>query len=335
MIYLQCIRNFNDTKNKKRTDISITDMKTTYINRLDLNRMKKVLGLSLLFIFGGLLFNGRASEAATTKNISLWDKNSTVLKADITRDGKKDKIAFTQKMDKDNQYVDKFIVKVNGKKALTIKNSGGLFFGVEYMKLTKKREFLHIYAVAENDYQSLSRIYSYNKKTKKFENKGNLFKGIPCRWAYIDSVKKNRITVKYNDQKMEVGTFEWFYDYSVSNSSISLSSKTTSTVKSLLGDMNWSEDDYCKYFKKNQFKVANSFKLYTDTSCQTEAFAAEKDSVLTMKKLSIKSKKTYIMFELDGKTGWLPIGSSDVYDFSQDDPSVTGPFYGVYQRLAG
>ena len=297
--------------------------------------MKKMYYMLFLCVMG-ILFSGTVSaKAVTTKAVSLWKKDAKMIKADITRDGKKDKIGFTQKKESEYGYISKFVVKINGKKALTIKKSEALYFGIKYMKMSKSREFLHLYAVAENDYETINRIYKYDKKSKKLKKVVDL-KKFPCRSASIKKVKKNQFSVLCFAQYAETGSLTWEYDYSVTNNKVTIKSKTSTKVNSSLGDVNYPQDGLEKLFAKNQFKVANAFSLYTDTSCQKEAFVTEKDSVLKLTKLAVKDKTPYLMFEADGKSGWLKIkDDTSIYNYDSENPGDTGLFYGILGRLAG
>lgn len=285
-----------------------------------------------LFLAVGLWIGSLTSQAASLKQVYSYKKERSV-KVDVTRDGKKDTLTFGEKMDSDNNYIDKFTVKVNGKNAIALKNTGALYFGVYYLKLSAKREYLQIAGGAENDYQVINRIYAYNNKTGKFEKKADIRK-IPCRLADITSVKKNKITVKFNAQYNEVGNIEWKYDYKVTDKKITLVSRTSQAVASTLGDVDYPGDGYEKLFAKNLFKVQNAFSLYTDISCKKESFTAERDALLKLSKIRMEAKKMYLMFEMDQKTGWIQADTHE-FDFSTDSPQKSGLFYGVFDRMAG
>ena len=81
---------------------------------------KKFVIAMMSMVFAFLVFNIQ-SEAAEVKEISNYLRKDITYKRDITGDNKKDTIKFdVVRKTKDEYEVDKLIVYVNGKKALTI-----------------------------------------------------------------------------------------------------------------------------------------------------------------------------------------------------------------------
>jgi len=300
---------------------------------------KKLLFTTLSMLFAFMIFY-IPSEAAEVKTVGNYMQKDVTYKRDITGDNKKDTIKFDLVKPSKNSYeVYKLNVYVNGKKALTINPAHEYpSFSVKYIKMSKTKKFLQIYATGDNDYPILNGIYKYNNKTKKLVRVLNLNK-YPLEAHGVTSATSSQIKVKFMGQPAETGWIECKFTFTYKNGSFKLKSNTT-TVKSLFAKSGYSydPDGYGKYFKENKFKTSKKLKFYTTTSLKKVSFTAKKGTVLKLKKIKMVNSKVYLQFQYGNKTGWRKVFNDNVYDFTLDDwedVPKSGWFYGVYNRLAG
>lgn len=137
-------------------------------------------------------------NAASVKNIPV----KKILSADITGDGKADKILITTSMDKDC-FIKKLKVKVNNKVAFTknCMNDNIHSFTARYAKMSNKNELLQLMGIGDNDYIVFNQIYKYNNKSKKLYSVSKL----DYTACEIISAKKNLLTLRHGDQPAETG----------------------------------------------------------------------------------------------------------------------------------
>ena len=104
------------------------------------------------------------TNAASVKDIPV----KKTISADITGDGKADKILITTTMD-DDFRVKKLKVTVNKKTAFSknCTDSGINYITAKYAKMTNKNEFIQLMGIGDNDYIVFNQIYKYNNTSKK------------------------------------------------------------------------------------------------------------------------------------------------------------------------
>lgn len=196
------------------------------------NAIFKLFKVTFSFIFTLImcLSFSTLTNAASVKNIPI----KKTISADITGDGKADKILITTRVDKD-YYIKKLKVTVNNKVAFT-KNciNGGINrFSVKYAKMSNKNEVLQLMGIGDNDYIVFNQIYKYNNKSKKLYSVSKL----DYTACEIVSAKKNLLTLRHGDQPAETGWLNWKMNYKFRNNKLVLTSTTTSTVKSIIGNV--------------------------------------------------------------------------------------------------
>lgn len=255
-------------------------------------------------------------NAASVKNIPV----KKTLSADITGDGKSDKIFITTSMDKDC-FIKKLKVKVNNKVAFTknCTNDNIHSFTARYAKMSNKNELLQLMGIGDNDYIVFNQIYKYNNKSKKLYSVSKL----DYTACEIVSAKKNLLTLRHGDQPAETGWLNWKMNYKFRNNKLVLTSTTTSTVKSIIG--NYHNDSYSKLFRKNIFVTAKKLRFYNGSKL---AFTVPKGKQVTLKKLTLSKNTMYLQFQYGKKTGWLRVNNKD---YNYESPY----FKGVSRRLAG
>lgn len=296
--------------------------------------VKKLLVLLLTMVTSLALWTIPAQAAKVTRMYNYLSSNKTLLQ-DITRDGKKDKIRFKFTKDEYGDSIIKAQIYVNGKKAavFTYDEYENYALTINYVYLSKNREFLQIYGNGDNDLIVKNALYSYNSKTGKLTKVLDLAK-YRMMAGDVTDVTGSQITVEYTGQPMETGGLLCDFTYVYRNGKFKLKSNTV-PVKSRLSVFSYNDDGYGKYFVNNQFLVANKRSFYTSTSMKKKAFTVRRGDVVTLKKIKMTSSKVYLQFQYGNKKGWQRVFRNSVYDFTRDDWENTGWFYGVAKRLAG
>lgn len=240
--------------------------------------------------------SGVSSCAASVSKVAVFSGSSTVYQ-DVTHDGKKDTIKFSEV--KGSNYTKQLKVYVNGKLALTTPSYDdlGTSIIVNYIYQTKSREFLQIYSWSDDGQDKrINQIYSYNSKTGKFKKVLDLYQSVDAWSGYVVSAASKEITVEFWLQPCETGFIIWNFKYTFTDGKFKLES-STAKVTSL-------------HKKNNHFKVANSFKLYKTASLSKVSFVAKRGAVLTLKKIKYSKGKFYLQFKSGSKTGWQKVGRS-------------------------
>ena len=250
------------------------------------------------------------TNAASVKDIPV----KKTISADITGDGKADKILITTTMDDD--------FRVKKLKAAFSKNctdSGINYITAKYAKMTNKNEFIQLMGIGDNDYIVFNQIYKYNNTSKKLYSVSKL-DNTACE---IVSAKKNRLTLHHGEQPAETGWLTWKMSYKFRNNKLVLTNATTSTVKSTIGYSR--KDSYSKLFRKNIFVTAKKLRFYNGKKL---AFTVPKGKQVTLKKLTLSKGNIYLQFQYGKKTGWISVNNKN-YDFES-------PYFKkVNSRLAG
>lgn len=256
------------------------------------------------------------TNAASVKDIPV----KKTISADITGDGKADKILITTTMD-DDFRVKKLKVTVNKKTAFSknCTDSGINYITAKYAKMTNKNEFIQLMGIGDNDYIVFNQIYKYNNTSKKLYSVSKL-DNTACE---IVSAKKNRLTLHHGEQPAETGWLTWKMSYKFRNNKLVLTNATTSTVKSTIGYSR--KDSYSKLFRKNIFVTAKKLRFYNGKKL---ALTVPKGKQVTLKKLTLSKGNIYLQFQYGKKTGWISVNNKN-YDFES-------PYFKkVNSRLAG
>lgn len=285
------------------------------IKNILLKSFKSLFSLALVFMM--CLSFSTMTNAASVKNIPV----KKTISADITGDGKADKILISTTNNSDS-YVKKVKVTINNKVAFT-KNCTDTsinYFTAKYAKISNKNEFIQLIGIGDNDYTVFNQIYKYNNKSKKLYSVANL----DGTAQDISSVKKNYLIINHSDQPSETGWINWKMSYKVRNNKLVVVNDTTTTVRSVIG--NSRKDYYSKLFQKNIFVTAKKLKFYNGSKL---AYSVPANTKVTLKKLTLSSKgNIYLQFQYGKKTGWISVNNKN-YDFES-------PYFKVVNsRLAG
>lgn len=275
---------------------------------------KIIFSFALTFIM--CLSFSNITNAASVRTIPV----RKTISADITGDGKADKILITTTMDKYSS-VKQLKVTVNKKVVFTknCANSGINYFTAKYAKMSNKNELLQLMGVGDNDYIVFNQIYKYSNRSRKLYSVRNL-----DDTAYdIASVSKNSLVLNHAKQPSETGWLSWKMTYVFRNNRLVLTNQTTSTVKSTLGM--GQKDYYSKLFQKNIFVTAKKLSFYNGKKL---AYTVPSGTKVTLKKLTLSKGKIYLQFQYGKKTGWISVNNKN-YDYEN-------PYFKVVSsRLAG
>lgn len=277
------------------------------------------------------------AQAAGVKTVIDYTINFTTkkptFKRDVTGDGKADTVKL--QLTKANSYsLNKVNVLINGKKAASLDAKYCYGVKVNYISMSKSKVFLQIYTLTDGDYIVSNGIYKYDKKSKKLKklldlNKvsGNSYIGA----MDVTSASDSQIKVACRIQPPETGCIDFSYIFVYKNGKFKLKSNTVTAKSMFIKAPGY--DRYAKYFKKNQFAAFKTLKFYKDTNLKKVSFKAKKNDILTLKKIKISGKKTYLQFKKGSKTGWVKVFN----DYSVVYPNFenSGWFHGIIYRLAG
>lgn len=296
-----------------------------------MKQMKKKMGL-LMLSFIMVLVLPFSVRAAGVSKVGVYQRNNYTFKKDVTGNGKTDTVFVKLIKDQYGNFLKNVVFYVNGKKALTLKGSDSYGVSVNYFKVSGVGPMLQIYLIADSEARTINSIYRYDKGTKKFVRVMNIAANYQTAYGDVVSTGRKKMTIEYHLQPSEIGRISWRYTYNWKGGKWKRSSDTTS-VKSMLTYNNG--DGYTKYFKKNQFVVANTQKFYKTTAMNKVSFTAKRGAVVTLKKIKVSGKNMYVQFAKGGKTGWKKLYAGNVYNYRASNIANSGWFYGVYKRLAG
>lgn len=284
-------------------------MKKTYL--------KLLVTCCLLLAFCLLPSNQTRAEV---KSLSATDPVSI----DLTEDGKKDTLIIKTTMTKE-EFISNLSISINGKKVLNKSFSNPYFRMIYpyYAKLGNGKEVLQIMGIADNDYCVFNEIYRYqaSKKSLVCVLKPN-DKTIDSAGEII-ATGKNSLTIKHHFQPQETGYLDWKFQYKFNGSKFVLTSSTTDTVKSAIGDFR--KDSYSKKFKKNQFVTAKKLSFYNGSKL---SFRVPANKTVTLKKITISKEVIYLQFQYGKKNAWIHVNREN-YDYEHPW------FKAVNGRLAG
>ena len=289
-----------------------------------MKKIQKMLGLAVfLFAFGILMGAAPVKAAGTVDEICGYTSKNISFSADLTGDGKDDTVKIKLRTMSDGYSVDKLAVYVNGTKVLNLWDKYYYYITVNYIHMSKTKNFLQLSGHGDNDGRMFNYIYRYDTKTKKLVKALDLKDGNLMTGGEVITVSGNQISVRHSYQPSETGWVRWKFNYVYKNGTFKLVSDTSKVLSSLGSDE--INDGYGKYFRKNKFKAARTIRFYTSRTKKKLAFTAKKGDVLTLRNIKITGGKMYMQFKKGSKTGWREV-----------DKYYTRPlFYGVSRRLAG
>lgn len=274
------------------------------------------IAFAFIFAFTMCLSFSTMTHAASVKNVPV----KKIMSADITGDGKADKILITTAKDK-YSCIKQIKVTVNKKSAFTksYADSGINYITAKYASMSNKNELIQLIGFGDSDCIIFNQIYKYNNKSRKLYCVSNLDKTA----MEIASAQKNSMTINHGDQPSETGWINWKMNYKIRNNKLILANSTTSTVKSIIG--NGQKDFYSRLFQKNIFVTAKKLSFYNGKKLAYTVPAGQK---VTLKKLTLSGGKIYLQFQYGKKTGWISVNGKK-YNFEY-------PYFkAVSKRLVG
>lgn len=264
----------------------------------------RILFAFALTAFCLMFCNIRAQAASLSKKTTLFDQTEKKLSYDMTGDGKRDNIRICATKWSSGFYK-KFMIDVNGKKALTLNFKDGpcSLLYLQYISCSRKNNYLLIEAYPDASFVTLRKIYKYSGG--RLKEAVDLLGSNTFSVVDIKKVTSSSIKIRIVCTLSEIGVLEWNFTYKPSGNKLKLKN-STAAVKSL-GDPfdDGSSAKYFKYFKKNQFITRTGRRYYTSSSLKKKAFSTKSGEILTLKKIKVSGKKMYLCFKKGKKTGWI------------------------------
>lgn len=281
--------------------------------------------VAIMFMAWLFLIPSINTQAAVKKLDILNGSSKKSCQVDLDGDGVKEKLKLTTNYDEYN-YITKAVLYVDGRKALVIKPKWDYSIGVDYIKMSDSNIFIQCYTMGDSDITGSDYFYRYDPDRKKLVKETRLLDiNESCSGAYVKTVTDSEVKIQYYHQLEAIGRISWTGTYVIRDGRLKLKPiayKVKNTTTTKYGD----PDGYGKLLEKNKYKsIRGDLILHTDTSMKTEAYRANKNDILTLKKIKYTKDEWFVQFEKDGKKGWLGlngIGSMEL-------------FYGVRDRLAG
>ncbi len=290
----------------------------------------KIMACTLLLLMAAVLLPKPAFAGTKTvfkkKIVSQWSadnrsgkytQTSNNNKLDWNGDGKNDSLAVTGHYD--GYFLTGVTVKINGKKMLYLKEDGPVGFHCDYIQFGKDKTFLHIRTIGEEIEVYHDRLYLYQRKTKTLKYAGSLDAVDFDEPGFGIKVSYGMITVPVFTQFSETGAVSYTVKYKYRGGKFKLVSNIVN-IKSR-GDK--AGDEYDQYFKKNQYFAKKTIKMYKKPGSKKVAFTLREGDMVTLKKIYIGKKGTYLGYKKGSKTGWIKGTWGTVI------------FYGVDNRLFG
>lgn len=282
-------------------------------------KIRKTILCTAILTFGVLMGSG-AVQAATLKTLCDYSRTPSTHSIDLNGDGKKDSVKISYGFDSKNSgRINRVKVHLNKKPVLNVSAVGALGVDVQYMRLSKNKEFLYLCGYGDSHMPSISSVYRYDRSKKKMV-KVLFLKERGRIGGTVDKVSSNSIRFTNSCMPNLTGRVKWQYTYIYRNGEFRLKS-ASAPAYSIIGIINLG-DGYEKYFKKNQFVADQPMTFYTTPKRTKKAFTISSGKVVKLKKMTIgPDQRIYFQFQYGRKTGWI----------SED----SGQFRGVMRRCAG
>ena len=162
-----------------------------------------------------------ARAATGVKELCRNVSKKVTVSADVTGNGKKDKIRLEFTEQPYNGWIGETRVYINGKKALSIKDSSYYYkVSLRHIRMSKSKVFLQIMSYSDNSYHTFNRIYQYDKKKKKLVTALDLKKSqLDSAEDVVKATSKN-IQVRHSLQPAETGRIHWDFTYTYKNGNV-------------------------------------------------------------------------------------------------------------------
>lgn len=286
-----------------------------------MRKMKVYFGCLAMVIM--MMLMSCNAYAATLKSAKV--SKTKTYKWDLTHDGKADSIKFVLTKDRYG-CCKKLQINVNGKKAYSASGLRAYSFDVQYVKISKNKEFLYVVGRGDSNMPYIRKIFWYNTASKKLIAAAD-FSQYTGAVQKIEKVSGNSLTISYSCGSSMAGRIKWnyIYEYNTAKKKFTLKNSTASVKCAFSSD--YDPDGYTSYFKKNMYKTQKSVRAYSDKLCTQNASVIPSGKWLTMKKIYVnKSGKMNIQFKYGTKTVWIPCDAND-YCFAGINRRLAGGFY--------
>lgn len=272
---------------------------------------KKLCKMFGCILFASLvcLLTPSVAKASVKRFPTIAGSTTLSGEVDMDHDGKADSIRVHTFKDSEG-YIDHLTVTMNGKTVYT-PNVTDLYcykFDVNYVKMSKSREFIQLLGTGLSDYSEFNRILVYDKQTQKFRCI-NDFAKLNYEASEIVSASKNKIVLRHCQNISETSWVTWTFPYKYKKGKFVLASSTSKTVKSMM--TNAVQNKYTKYYKKGQFVTAKKLTFYKKVNRKNVAFRVPANKAVTLKKLYISKGKYYMQFKYKKKKGWIRVNTKN------------------------
>lgn len=264
--------------------------------------MKKNLKTGIffaVFLAFGIFLCSREVPAASIQTLGNYVKENQTYSVDVTGDGKNDAVKITFGKDQ-YQVINRVKVYVNQKLALNLRTSRIYGVNIQYLQLSKNREYLYLCGRGDSSMPDIQALYRYELSGKTLVKALNL----RSTTRNIDKVTANSIRVVNSCQPSLTGRVTWKDTYTYKDGKFQLKSNTAK-ASSLIGGIQ-TGDGYEKYLKKNQFVTQKAVTFYTDKTMTKQAFTVKANKAVTLKKITMTAdRQIYFQFKSGNKTGWI------------------------------
>ena len=223
--------------------------------------------------------------------------------ADITGDGKRDKVTMSLTGFKDKGYFCCFSgikFTVNGKAYGTIKLNKKTDYAWVCFIIMKNGDAYVYLRMASGDGHSVGGTL-YQSKNGKFKKvlSADTLKKAGALWANSITPKGNVLTVEYSIESKYLGAMSLSMKYKSKNGKlVQVSAKPTSWGY-------FAEESKLGHYAS---PAAKAFKVYTDTNLKKVAFTVAKDQKVKAVAAKLIKGKLYLKIKSGGKSGWVKDG---------------------------
>lgn len=269
----------------------------------------KIITIMTLIIVSIIVFwPGNAEEVQASTKV-LYDSNkngiSGTKKVDLTGDGKKETVKFLVQMEEEGSYIEKFTIKINGKKAFTRKYAG-YSVAVNYIKLSSNTQFLWIRDYGDNYDSGINGLYRYQKSNHKLKkvlefDSIDWKEGVSHIYTDVGKTTKSTVKVSYYGQMQATGYISWDCTYQFKNGKFALKSSVSSVKNGNYG--------------KNLVYTANqSLTFYKGVKMKKKAFSVQAGDQVTLKKIKVYKNAYYLQFQKGKKKGWIKANQMNIFE---------------------
>lgn len=255
-----------------------------------------------------------------------YSTSRTVKNLDVTGDGWADKIKVVgTRYSSGSGYLKSIKVSVNGKKAMSYKNSTNRINRVviSVVTLKNKQPFLWI-NILDGKGNGIQRLYQYDSGTyeKVLSNKDVAAKKTSNQVITSLKPSNNKIDVTFSLATTVSGITRLKYVYAFEDGYLERASANASSLSYVTG----SDGAYTK----NAVTAAGTFKVYKSTKLKNVYFTVKAGKKVKLLSARMKGKKLLYKVQYGSKTGWIACPTIK----KKNSKSPTTLFYETYGKVS-